>query len=122
MHQIFQIDIDRENQMSKHNLRNIALFLTTTSIMLAPVLLLFVGTQYLNHMLAANCILAAFLSSLLISSAQIRAIIGLALFGTALSLSMPAMPFIYVLAASAAGGLLTWSAPFLFRQVEDPVA
>ncbi|KPN71130.1 hypothetical protein [Neisseria sp. 83E34] len=107
--------------MIKHQIRNIALFSTASSIMLAPVLLMVAGTAYLNQMLAVNCILAAVLSALLVQSAQVRAITGLILFGIALSLLMPAMPFIYVLAGSAAGGFLTWSAPFLFRQEEETV-
>ncbi|MDO4641318.1 MAG: hypothetical protein Q4A84_06410 [Neisseria sp.] len=99
--------------MPQNNLRNIALFLTASGILLAPVLLMIAGTAYLNQMLAVNCILAAFLSSLLIQSAHMRAISGLVLFGIAMTLLMPAMPFMYIFAGAAVGGLLTWCVPLL---------
>lgn len=96
--------------MFKLNLRTAALFCATNGIMWAPVLL-FVGGEYLNMMLAANCIVAAFLLSVLVDSARIRAAAGLVLGGAAVLL-LPASPLMYVAAAALAGALLVWSVPF----------
>lgn len=102
--------------MIKQNVRNMALFATVSSTMLAPVLLMIAGTSHLNQMLAVNCFFAAVLSSVLIGAAHIRAVVGMVLFGAALQILLPDVPLSYILAGSALGGLLAWAVPFLFQE------
>ena len=103
--------------MIKQNVRNMALFSTVSSPILALALLL-TGTSHLHEILGVTCFAAAALSSLLISTAHLRAALGSLLFGMALYMLLPALPFGFVMIGAVLGGLLAWAVPFLFREEE----